>query len=322
MWNTYWRATLLVSLLPAVGLAQEPAASGVIVTVDNDLLAARGGAAPPDYDYTHGASVTVARARAPSTLARAARQAARCRSATDRQQGCLMSTLGVGQVIYTPRQDAPVPIAGERPYGGWLFAEASARALATGRARTLAVRVGVTGPASLAEHVQNGVHRWLGNERQLGWAYQVPTSLGVSLRYDEVRRSDRPLGRRSAGSLALGWDATVGNLQTSTGARLEATLDLGRALSWDVSDPEAPVPRRLMARAGLRQELALHNVFVEGRGASGSAKRELFVREATVALGYRQRRWALEYRYTVRTREYAAQPTPHAYGSLTAVVLR
>lgn len=40
--------------------------------------------------------------------------------------------------------------------------------------------------------------------------------------------------------------------------------------------------------------------------------------EGAAGLGYQGSRWGFEYRHVLRSREYAAQPEPHGYGSLAA----
>jgi lipid A 3-O-deacylase len=185
-----------------------------------------------------------------------------------------------------------------------------------GLARSLGMELGVSGPASLAEAVQNGAHRLLGNEEQLGWAHQLPTTLGVTVRYGEARRAERVLGRSAAAAGTLRWGAAAGTMTTALSAGAEATLGLRGELPWNPAEPEVERPTRLYALLGVRQDVVLRNVFVEGRAASGQAERRTFVGQAEAGVGYRRRRFGLEYRHVMRGREYSAQPSTHAYGSI------
>jgi len=324
--STVRQSTLLVLLLacpvPTATAQSVGAARSVTLMLDNDLVAVRGAGAPPDYDYTHGAKVALSWAGAPRFVHRVLGRAStsNCRGLEARRAGCISAAVAVGQEIYTPRDDASQPVPGERPYAGWLYASATVRRVGPGRARSLGVELGVSGPPSLAEPVQNGAHRLLGNEAQLGWAHQLPTALGVTVHYGEGRRVERTLGQSSAAAVALRWGAAAGTVVTALSAGADATLGLRGDLPWSPADPGVERPARLYARAGVRQDAVLRNVFVEGRPGSGRAERRLFVAQADVGLGYRWRTLGLEYRHVVRSREYAAQPSAHAYGSITLTI--
>jgi hypothetical protein len=311
---------LLVCLATTAAAQSVAAARSVALEVDNDLIAMRGAGVPPDYDYTQGAKVSVAWAGAPPLVRRVLGHRSGCRSPEARRTGCVATAAVVGQEIYTPRRDALEPVPGERPYAGWLYASAMAHVVRRGHARALGVEFGVSGPMSLAEPVQNGVHRLLHNEAQLGWKNQLPTALGFTIRYGEVRRTEWALGRAAAAAVALRWGAAAGTVVTTLSGGAEATLGLRGSLLWSSTEPEIEHPARVYALVSYRQDAALRNVFVDGRGESGRAERRLLVGQAEAGAGYRWRALALEYRHVVRGREYTAQPVAHAYGSITLTV--
>jgi len=313
---------LLFAALPAAAAAQAVGAARTLtMTIDNDLLAVRGAGAPPDYDYTHGARVAVAWAAAPEAVGRVLGRRPGCGSAEARRGGCLAATLTVGQEIYTPRRDASVPVPGERPYAGWLYAAAAAHAVARGRSRSVVAEVGVTGPPSLAEPVQNGVHQLLGNQTQLGWAHQLPAAPGFTVRYGEVRRTEWEAGGPAIAAVGLRWGAAAGTLLTALHAGADVTLGRSGHLPWSPGRPEDERPMRLYATAAYRQDAVLRNVFVDGRGSAAHAVRRTLVGQGEVAVGYRRRSFAIEYRHVIRGREYAAQPSAHAYGSVVLTIL-
>ena len=312
---------LLVAFMPALAVAQSAgAARSVALVFDNDLIAVRGAGVPPDYDYTHGAMVAISWAGAPRFLRLTLGRESNCRLAEARRAGCIATAITIGQAIYTPRRDSVMPIPGERPYAGWLYASATARRVATGRARSLGVEVGVTGPPSLAEPVQDGVHRLLGNEAQLGWAHQLPTHVGFAVRYDEVRRVDRMSGG-TAGAMSFRWAAVAGTEIAALSAGADVTVGLHSDLPWTPREPEVERPSRLYLLAGYRQYAVLRNVFVEGRpGGSGRAELKSHVGQLGAGVGFRGRRVAVEYRHVARGREYTAQPGTHAYGSIALAI--
>jgi lipid A 3-O-deacylase len=304
----------------AAGAEGTGATHSVRLALDNDLIAARGAGPPPDHDYTHGSRFAVAWAGAPGWVAGALGGAPQCRSPAARRRGCAASALAVAQSIYTPRRDAPDPVPGERPYAGWLSVAASAHRVDPGRVRSATLEVGVTGRPSLAEEVQGGVHRLLRNTPQLGWAHQLSTRPGVVVRYEEARRSERPLGARAAGAARVRWGAAVGTVVTALSAGAEVTVGRG-STGWDPQEPEVERPPRLYLVAGLRQDVVLRDAFIEGwRRGAGAARRQ-YVGQAELGAGYRWRALSLEYRCVARGREYRAQRTPHSYG-VVAVTAR
>ena len=321
--RTAWPVVLL--LLPAALAAQpapplgEGAARSVRLAIDNDLIALRGPGPPPDHDYTHGTRATIAWDAAPDWLRHAAGgsgAAARCRTPAGRGAGCLTTALALGQEIYTPRRDAPRPVSGERPYAGWLHFTAAATRVTPGRSRTLAATLGVTGPPSLAREVQDGVHRLLGNAPQLGWAHQLPTTVGAALEYAAVRRATRALGTSAVSALRADWGATIGTHRSRAGGGVELVLGRGVGGGWTPIEPEVERPPRLYLLVAARQDWVPHDAFVEGRGGTPGGARRPFVGQLELGVGHRWRTLAVEYRHLRRGREYGAQPAAHAVGSV------
>ncbi len=75
-------------------------------------------------------------------------------------------------------------------------------------------------------------------------------------------------------------------------------------------------PGRFYLLAGYQQSLVLYDAFVEGVGTTPGAVRLPWVSEAQAGIGWRFRRFAAEYRYVSRGREYRAEPGRHAYGAI------
>ena len=290
------RARSVLGCALAMACAAPAAAQTVTafrVRLDNDILALRGRGAPPDYDYTHGLHVHAALSRAPRPLA-----------------GLRVGLLA-GQEIYTPRRDAPTPLQGERPYAAWLYVGVEGVVQEAGRNRSLAVQVGIVGPAALGEPVQNGVHRLNGSEPQVGWAHQLGTEPGMLLRYRDEQVVETELGRLGPAQLRPAWSVALGNVRTA--AQAGATTRLGRL------DGRGP-----FLLAGGWNEWVVRDLFLDGNTFRGnsSARKLPFVAAGEVGAGYGFGRWSVEYRFVARGRQYQAQPRPHAYGSLRIQVNR
>ncbi|HEY0022870.1 MAG TPA: lipid A deacylase LpxR family protein [Longimicrobium sp.] len=274
--------------------------------LDNDILALRGHGAPPDYDYTHGLHVHAELSRNPGPLV----PLQTCAADGDALP-CLRTRLHAGQEIYTPRRDAPTPLAGERPYAAWLYAGTEATVEEPGRQRALAVQVGIVGPAALGEPVQNGVHRLNGSEPQVGWAHQLGTEPGLLVRYRDERVFDADLARLGSAQLRPGWMVVLGNVHTA--AQAGASARVGAA--------DGCGPFLLL---GGSHEWVVRDLFLDGNTFRGNstARKLPFVATGEVGAGYGFGRWSIEYRFVARGRQYHAQPRPHAYGSLGIQVNR
>lgn len=135
--------------------------------------------------------------------------------------GLTMNTV-LGQNIYTPRQvDVAEPQLKDRPWAGWLYTGIGLTSFQGNRQQLMALKVGVTGPASLAEDVQKGAHCCLGSSKEpLGWDHQLRPRLGVQLSYlsTHYHFTDGPVGLQSS------WGGSVGNIRTH--------LRGGLALTW------------------------------------------------------------------------------------------
>ena len=278
----------------------DAAVAQVEVAIDNDLLGLRGADdPPPDYEYTHGLSV----------------------SWDARRPGARWE---VGQRIYTPRRDAAEPVPGERPYAGWLYG-AWERVAASERTRTrLRVEAGVTGRPSLAEPVQSAFHRIAGYQEQLGWRHQLGFEPGVILSCGREHRFPVIGGAGRTRLEALpSWAVRAGNVRTGAEAALRARLGFGAGDAWTGEGAARGLSGWM--EAGARQEAVLRDLFIDGNTFAERGPgldRRTWVAQAEGAVGIRYRRTELEYRFVLRGREYETQTEPHPYGSIRIRVYR
>lgn len=304
-----------VSAVPAHAQFQH-ATRVVQVGFENDLIAVRGPGVPDDYDYTSGLRFSMLRSTAPSWLRELVKHPGRCDADVGRHGGCVATGAGVMQQIYTPRQNSSTPVPGERPYAGWLFGSLDMTLVSPGRSRTFGVDAGVTGPMSFAERVQNGLHHLLDNTPKLGWKDQVANAPGLVVRYDEGLRGERARGR-AVTAVDLHWGAATGNIVNALTVGAEVSVGLRASLPWSPAEPRIERPTRAYLFVAYQQDAVLQSVLIEGRDDAPGAARRPLVGQVEAGLGYRHRLFNASYRHVVRGREYEAQLSPHAYGSLT-----
>jgi len=265
--------------------------------VDNDLFAVRGGGPPPDYDYTHGTHLSFS------------------------WNG---GDLALAQEIYTPRHNEPASVLGDRPHAAWLFGEYGYPTVHGPWFGRFAMRGGVTGPPALGEQVHNGIHRLLGNHLELGWAHQLPTRATVDARADETRLLATTAGAGPSRLLEATVGGTLGTMQRSLRAGVQTYLGFGSVHSPTADAPLVARPGRWYLLGSYREDVVFYDGFIQQlpRDAMvpGARKRTL-VAEAAAGIGWRTNRFAAEYRYVVRGREYEAEPSPHAYGSITLSII-
>jgi lipid A 3-O-deacylase len=305
---------LLATMQTADGQVPE-ARRSLRLAFENDLIAVRTAGAPPDFDYTHGMRVEAAWPGAPGWMRRITRLP-ECHGDRARQRGCVMTAFELGQEIYTPRRDASVPLAGERPYAGWLYGAATTRVVSARRVRSLQLVIGLTGPPALAAEVQNALHRALRNTPQQGWAHQLAFEPGIAIRFDERTHREYSRGSRWRGRADVHWGATAGSLRTALHAGIDGRLGLRGPEAWVPAEPEAEQSMRWYVTAGYRQDIVLRDLFVDGNTFRASARADgrIAVNQYHLGLGVRRRSFGLEYRHVSRSEEYRAQGGRHAYG--------
>jgi lipid A 3-O-deacylase len=289
---------LSILIAPAILLASSASAQ-VRLTLDNDLFGPHDpGREAPDRDYTAGTRISW-------TTAGTRWWAAPLGIAADSARR-LRTTWEMGQEIYTPLKDAPVPLPGERPYAGWLYAAVTAEEARPGLRRTATLQVGVTGPPSLAAPVQREIHKLGGFEAKQGWAHQLAFEPGIVLRYGESHTSTTDVG---GVALEAGpeWEAALGNVLTGAHAGLRARA------AW----------RGVYLTAAARAEWVGRSLFLDGntfRDDGPRVEKEPLVGQGELGAGVRFGRVGVEYLATFRSRDYVTQEKPHTWGSIGLVL--
>jgi hypothetical protein len=94
----------------------------------------------------------------------------------------------VVQEMHTPDDiDDPDPPLDDQPYAGVLYVDSLLYARKGPWVHAWALKLGVVGPASQAEDVQNGFHDLVGSDEAQGWDTQLPDEPVINLGYTPAR---------------------------------------------------------------------------------------------------------------------------------------
>lgn len=251
----------------------------------------------------------------------------------------------IGQSMFTPdNTDTSELVPDDRPYAGWLYLGLAYQATydrwdGSAIQDTLALDLGVVGPAALAEEAQNSYHRLINVDEVNGWDNQLHNEPGLMLGLERKWRSAPQLPFDGTG---LEFDAlpfvhgAVGNVLTYAGAG--ATFRLGQGLDADFGPPrispgvpgsEAFTPGRAGGKedrdfswylfAGAEAQAVARNIFLDGNTFrdSHSVDSLPLVGDFQAGVALIHDSWRLTYTHVVRTPEFDEQEQFDQFGALT-----
>jgi hypothetical protein len=231
----------------------------------------------------------------------------------------------VGQRIYTPeRLEAADVVVGDRPYAGWSYLGLSVtrRASSLCWEDTIELRLGVIGPSSGAQEVQELAHSFNGSQLPRGWRHQLRDEPGIALSY---RAGVRALRGEAAG---LAFDVTprfgiaVGNVATF--ASVGVGLRCGIGVPDEYSGAATAQPFGLYVTASAEARIVGYDIFLDGtlfrRGGHRVAKEHVV---ADLSLGLVlavHDRLSISYMHTIRTPEFVGQSGADQFGSFSVTL--
>jgi hypothetical protein len=235
----------------------------------------------------------------------------------------------LSQQIYTPADTSlVVPDPHDRPYAGLLLGNFSLLSDTDDSRSVLTLSLGVVGPASGAEQLQNSFHNLIGQSHPAGWNGQIQNTAAVELLHERTWRL--PIG--SIGGLETdalpALTAAVGDVRTY--AQVGMTFRLGQGLNSDFGVPrvrpglsggEVFVPTRPFAWyvfAGVDGQAVAYDILLENNPFRGGPHvstvwdvAEMQAGFAIMAYGMR-----LTFAYVAQTKEFNGQIGGlHQFGS-------
>lgn len=309
------------------------ACAGPEILVENDSIGFGRGS---DQNYTSGLRAVLAMPRdeAPEWARRVANGAFFWR---DEPSEAL--ALSIGQNIYTPEDtQAEELIEDDRPYAGWLYGGIAAYDAIWGedpiaardRQTTLELVIGLIGPHSYAEEVQNFVHDVIGSDEAQGWDNQLEDELTAMLSVEWQNRVWRRTGDHFGADAIthLGGSAGTPFTMAATGCDLRFGYGLPRDFGVSVNEPRlvttAAVGNEqhqpsLYIFTGIRGQAVAWNSFIQGNlfHDSHSVDLEPWVADFKAGLAWQHGRWRINYAWVYRTDEFQENPDDGSvFGSL------
>ncbi|CAO3431257.1 lipid A deacylase LpxR family protein [Azospirillum doebereinerae] len=240
-------------------------------------------------------------------------------------------TYSLGQKMFTPREIEPrIPDPRDRPYAGYLYANAGLSSETATTLDRINLTVGVVGPASLADETQKFVHRLTDARTPRGWGSQLHNELGMVLSYNRAWR-----GLYVASPFGLAFDATpdlgvsVGNVYTFGSAGL--TLRIGADLPQDYGPPRIAPPFQGTSYfepdsrfgwylfASAQGRAVARDIFLDGNTFrdSPSVDKKPLVGDLQLGFAVTVSDVRIAYTHIFRTKEFDGQDKADIYGSLS-----
>lgn len=310
----------------------------------------------PDGEYTNGMRVSLSRSSAP-LWGRLVPSAVPCTGHETGAARCLTTEIAIAQQMYTPeplshrpselasrRASAPAalgaataddsvisaPIPGDRPFAGWLHADATANIISEKRLTSFGLVAGITGRASGAEAVQRAFHRFIGQVDPPGWRYQLGFFPAASISYtDHLHLAVMRADGHDVFDVLPSWSAQVGNARTSAFGEVEARL------GYHLAHPWSPAARaRAGARdfgvwvyGGMRESLVAYDQTLDRsyskNDSTFSVSRIPWVYSYDFGVAVRRHSLTITFGGTHTGKEYKTEEVPnHSYGTITVTVDR
>ena len=236
--------------------------------------------------------------------------------------GCVQSFAGVFQYVYTPIDDSPRPIPGDRPYAGLLQGLFGVQLARPRQLNSLALVLGTTGYPSGAEAAQKAFHRWADLRHPMGWPYQVATQPVVGL-MPEIQYMLTPprVERRSAATVAAKVSAIATTIQAGANAGLEIHAGLNAPHPWMPTSLRERSRIRAYGILGANESWVLHDALIEGNSDAtrGLVVKKPFVFHYVWGFAMGGGGYFIEYRATSMTRDYETGRW-HRWGAISLIV--
>ncbi|MDN6180064.1 MAG: lipid A deacylase LpxR family protein [Halomonas subglaciescola] len=232
--------------------------------------------------------------------------------------------------IYTPDNiDASKLIEDDRPYAGLVYGGVSLYGdtpTAAGHTVTdLHLDAGMVGPSSLAESIQQEVHRFSGNDRPQGWSHQLHDEAIINLAVRRQWWRETPLAGKQL-AFGPGASAALGNLYTYAGAGYSVRFgDAARSVPSLTPSPASSAGFtagggfRWYLFAGIDGRYMARNLLLDGNtfSSSHSVDRREWVGDVSAGFALAWNAWRMNFAALQRSDEFRGQQSRDRFAALT-----
>ncbi len=233
----------------------------------------------------------------------------------------------LGQMIYTPLKRATVSIADiDRPYCGYLFLKYQQTTFLNHTTIFRpSISIGLLGPASGGEGLQNTYHKLLRYAKFTGWKYQISDALTVDLGMSYAKTIVEGNGIKLVGSAELNLGTTFTNAKLGgmlvTGAF--ETDDISALWNARIGSNAAKAKRKYEFFGYWHPQLIAqgYNATVEGgiwgnKGTAITSSISPWVFQQNIGLCFASSRFTSKLEYIYQTQEADSQIKAQQYGSV------
>ncbi len=319
-----WAATVAampISSLAAAAPAEDTRSGALSIQFENDIFF------NTDQHYTNGVALnyTTAPQDTPHWLENFAHHLPFFGST-----GEVRTNYALGQDIFTPRNTAlVVPNPADRPYAGYLYVGMGILSNSDTHLDQAELQLGVIGPSSFAADAQNWVHTVLGDQKALGWHYQLHGEPIGNVFYE---RSWKLIPPKSILGLFVDLEPhagfAVGNAYdyANAGAMARVGINLPDDFGPPRLEPSLPgssffEPNGALsayAFAGVDGRAVGRNIFLDGNSfeASPSVSKRIFVGDVQIGAVLQFGGTRLSFTHVFRTKEFGTQASADQFGSV------
>lgn len=230
---------------------------------------------------------------------------------------------------YTPDDtDSKKNIEDDRPYAGLLLWSGDLYAFNSKIADRLGLKLGVVGPASGAEHLQDLAHSISGTDKVKGWDNQLDNEPVIRLEAERMwRLQEGSLGSVEFDTIGM-TQAGIGNLRSDAG--LGAAFRIGRNLSdtWATASPDpSKMAHALPGKQRVSWQVFMNvygsyvanDITIDGNTFEDSHSVSLEHGQAIGALGFAfaYDNWGMLFAYQIGTDRFEEQDYDTKFGTLS-----
>lgn len=237
--------------------------------------------------------------------------------------------------IFTPTDTTSTFLqVDDRPYAGWTYIDVGIHKSSKKILRSLSLKVGIIGPDSGAEEIQNGIHKLVGSDEVEGWNHQLNNELGVNLKYIQKCILASNFEKTLDWSIIPFFSAELGNVAINASAGLNTRFGYNIPQDFGVSsidiggEPGIPIYEQyrnaklqnwsfsfnLMASTSV----VGHDIFLDGNTftSSHSVEKEQYIYYGGFGFTIRYKSFVFDFLEVHNSKKFKKETKGHGVGTM------